>query len=122
MIASKPARRAAGRGLAAQPRYPRPAHIAAAEWAARVPGEPGHILLNPFGLHDSEVCASNLVNVDAAGQVADGSSWPINPAGFTFHGAIHATLPEAHCVMDVHTARLRGAGGGRRAGPAAADR
>ena len=30
----------------------------------RVPGEPGHFLLNPFGLHDTEVCASNLVKVD----------------------------------------------------------
>jgi len=24
-------------------------------------------------------------------------SQPINPAGFTFHGAIHATLLDAHC-------------------------
>ena len=31
------------------------------------------------------------------------SDWPINPAGFTFHGAIHETLPNAHCVMHVHT-------------------
>ena len=30
----------------------------------RVPGESGHILLNPFGLHYREVCASNLVKVD----------------------------------------------------------
>ncbi|MGZ5251643.1 MAG: class II aldolase/adducin family protein, partial [Caldimonas sp.] len=31
------------------------------------------------------------------------SDWPINPAGITFHGAIHAMLPDAHCVMHVHT-------------------
>ena len=109
--------------------YARPRHIAPEEWQARtelaaayrifdrlgwteliynhislrVPGEPGHFLLNPFGLHYSEVCASNLVKVDVRGKIVGASDWPINPAGFTFHGAIHETLPEAHCVMHVHT-------------------
>jgi ribulose-5-phosphate 4-epimerase/fuculose-1-phosphate aldolase len=69
----------------------------------RVPGEAGHFLINPFGLHYSEVTASNLVKVDGQGQTVGHSDWPINPAGFTFHGAIHATLPQAHCVMHVHT-------------------
>ena len=108
---------------------PRPPHIAADEWSARVqlaaayrivdrmgwaeliynhislrvPGPGGYILLNPFGLHYSEVCASNLVKVDRDGQVVGDSDWPINPAGFTFHGAIHQVLPDAHCVMHVHT-------------------
>ena len=109
--------------------YPRPAQIAPAEWSARVqlaaayrifdrlgwseliynhislrvPGEPEHFLLNPFGLHYSEVCASNLVKVDVRGNVVGSSPWPINPAAFSFHGAIHQTLPDAHCVMHVHT-------------------
>jgi ribulose-5-phosphate 4-epimerase/fuculose-1-phosphate aldolase len=109
--------------------FARPAHIAPAEWAARVqlaaayrifdrlgwteliynhislrvPDEPGHFLLNPFGLHYSEVCASNLVKVDVRGNIIGDSTWPINPAGFTFHGAIHETMPDAHCVMHVHT-------------------
>ncbi len=69
----------------------------------RVPGEAGHFLVNPFGLHYSEVTASNLVKVDVGGQVVGHSDWPINPAGFTFHGAIHRTRPEVHCVMHVHT-------------------
>ena len=69
----------------------------------RVPGEAGHYLINPFGLHYSEVCASNLVKVDLAGNVVGHSDWPINPAGITFHGAIHQTLPDAHCVMHLHT-------------------
>ena len=69
----------------------------------RVPGEDGHYLLNPFGLHYSEVTASNLVKVDIEGRIVGHSDWPINPAGFTFHGAIHATLSDAHCVMHVHT-------------------
>jgi ribulose-5-phosphate 4-epimerase/fuculose-1-phosphate aldolase len=69
----------------------------------RVPGESGHFLINPFGLHYSEVRASNLVKVDVRGNIVGHSDWPINPAGFTFHGAIHETLPDAHCVMHVHT-------------------
>ena len=69
----------------------------------RVPGEDQHYLINPFGLHYSEVTASSLVKVDLAGNIVGPSDWPVNPAGITFHGAIHATLPDAHCVMHVHT-------------------
>jgi ribulose-5-phosphate 4-epimerase/fuculose-1-phosphate aldolase len=109
--------------------YARPARFAAEEWQARVqlaaayrifdrlgwteliynhlslrvPGEAGHFLVNPFGLHYSEVCASNLVKVDGQGTIIGPSDWPINPAGFTFHGAIHQHLPDAHCVMHMHT-------------------
>ena len=69
----------------------------------RVPDEPQHYLINPFGLHYSEVSASNLVKVDLQGNPVGHSDWPINPAGITFHGAIHATLPDAHAVMHLHT-------------------
>ena len=69
----------------------------------RVPGPDPHFLLNPFGLHYSEVCASNLVKVDVAGNLIGESEWPINPAGFTFHGKIHERIADAHCVMHVHT-------------------
>jgi ribulose-5-phosphate 4-epimerase/fuculose-1-phosphate aldolase len=107
----------------------RPGHIRADEWAARVqlaaayrifdrlgwgeliynhislrvPGPDPHFLINPFGLHYSEVCASNLVKVDVRGQIIGTSDWPINPAGFTFHGKIHEQLPDVHCVMHTHT-------------------
>lgn len=69
----------------------------------RVPGEEGHFLINPFGLHYSEVRASNLVKVDIDGNIIGSSDWPINPAGFTFHGAIHKQVKNGHCVMHVHT-------------------
>ena len=77
----------------------------------RVPGEDAHYLINPFGLHYSEVTASNLVKVDGAGRIVGHSDWPINPAGITFHGAIHATLPEAHAVMHLHTTATQAGGG-----------
>jgi ribulose-5-phosphate 4-epimerase/fuculose-1-phosphate aldolase len=60
-------------------------------------------LINPFGLHYSEVTASNLVKINLAGEVLDGSPWPVNPAGFTVHAALHEGLPEAHCIMHTHT-------------------
>jgi ribulose-5-phosphate 4-epimerase/fuculose-1-phosphate aldolase len=60
-------------------------------------------LINPFGLHYSEVTASNLVKIDLQGTVLDGSGYGVNPAGFTVHAAIHAGLPDAHCIMHTHT-------------------
>ena len=60
-------------------------------------------LINPFGLHYSEVTASNLLKVDLAGNTLNDSPWPINPARFTVHAAIHDGLPDAHCIMHTHT-------------------
>ena len=68
----------------------------------RIPGTE-HFLINPFGLHYSEVTASNLVKVDIDGRLVRPSEWGINPAGFTFHSAIHANVEQGHCVMHVHT-------------------
>lgn len=60
-------------------------------------------LINPFGLHYSEVTASNLVKINIHGKDLDASPYPVNPAGFTVHAAIHDRLPGAHCVMHTHT-------------------
>ncbi|HSW20230.1 MAG TPA: class II aldolase/adducin family protein [Ramlibacter sp.] len=68
-----------------------------------VTGGHKHFLINPFGLHYSEVTASNLLKIDVAGNKLDANPWPVNPAGFTVHAAIHAHMPEAHCVMHTHT-------------------
>jgi len=68
-----------------------------------VTGGRKQFLINPFGLHYSEVTASNLVKIDLQGQVLDGSPYPVNPAGFTVHAALHEGLPDAHCVMHTHT-------------------
>jgi ribulose-5-phosphate 4-epimerase/fuculose-1-phosphate aldolase len=69
----------------------------------RLPGPEKHFLINPFGLHYSEVCASNLVKVDLDGNIIGASDWPVNPAGFTIHAAIHERIADAHCVMHTHT-------------------
>ena len=69
----------------------------------RLPGPERHFLINPFGLHYSEVKASNLVKIDLQGNIVGQSDWPINPAGFTPHATLHASIPQAHCVMHTHT-------------------
>ncbi|MCY1263865.1 4-hydroxy-3-prenylphenylpyruvate oxygenase/4-hydroxy-3-prenylbenzoate synthase [compost metagenome] len=69
----------------------------------RVPGPERHFLINPFGLHYSEVTAANLVKVNLDGQIIGDTQWPVNPAGFTLHAAIHGGIPDAHCVMHTHT-------------------
>jgi ribulose-5-phosphate 4-epimerase/fuculose-1-phosphate aldolase len=69
----------------------------------RIPGPERHFLINPFGLHYTEVTAANLVKVDLQGRIVGHSDWPVNPAGFVLHSAIHEAIPEAHCVMHTHT-------------------
>jgi len=68
-----------------------------------VTGGDKQFLINPFGLHYSEVTASNLLKIDLQGNKLDDSPWSVNPAGFTIHGTLHAHVPEAHCVMHTHT-------------------
>ena len=71
--------------------------------SAAVPGEPGHYLLNTFGMRFDEVTASSLVKVNQAGAVVDGSGRPVNPSGFAIHGAVHAARPDVACVIHLHT-------------------
>jgi ribulose-5-phosphate 4-epimerase/fuculose-1-phosphate aldolase len=69
-----------------------------------VSGEHKQFLINPFGLHYSEVTASNLVKIDTQGNKLDAENpHPVNPAGFTVHSAIHQHLADAHCIMHTHT-------------------
>ncbi|MFZ2990270.1 class II aldolase/adducin family protein [Ideonella sp.] len=71
--------------------------------SARVPEEDGAFLINPYGMLFEEITASSLVKVDAAGNKLSPSEWPVNPAGFTIHSAVHAARHEAQCVMHTHT-------------------
>jgi ribulose-5-phosphate 4-epimerase/fuculose-1-phosphate aldolase len=70
---------------------------------ARVPGTEDQFLINPYGLMFDEITASSLVRIDLAGNKLDDSPWPVNPAGFTIHSAIHAVRHDASCVLHTHT-------------------
>jgi ribulose-5-phosphate 4-epimerase/fuculose-1-phosphate aldolase len=69
----------------------------------KVPDEEGAFLINPFGLHFSEVTASSLVKIDIDGNKLCGSPHPVNRAGFVQHAVFHRHLPDAHCIMHTHT-------------------
>jgi ribulose-5-phosphate 4-epimerase/fuculose-1-phosphate aldolase len=71
--------------------------------SARVPGKDEHFLINPYGVHFSEVTASNLVKVNLDGEIIDETDHVINPAGFVIHSAIHGARPDAKCVLHTHT-------------------
>ncbi len=78
-------------------------HLIFGHISVRVPGPQRHFLINPYGLRYDEVTASNLVKIDLDGNVVDAGEYPVNPAGFIIHGAIHEAREDAHCVMHTHT-------------------
>jgi len=71
--------------------------------SARVPGADHHFLVNPYGCLFDEITASSLVKVDLAGEKVMDSPFPVNPAGFTIHSAVHEAREDALCVMHLHT-------------------
>jgi len=71
--------------------------------SARIPGPEHHFLINPYGLMFDEITASSLVKVDQDCQKLSDSPFPVNPAGFTIHSAIHAAREDAGCVLHTHT-------------------
>lgn len=71
--------------------------------SVRLPGPEHHFLINPYGMLFDEITASSLVKIDLAGNKVDDSPWPVNPAGFTIHSAVHAAREEARCVMHTHS-------------------
>lgn len=72
--------------------------------SARVPGSDHHFLINPYGLLFDEITASSLVKVDLQGAKVMDSPYPVNPAGFVIHSAVHAAREDAQCVLHVHSA------------------
>jgi len=70
---------------------------------ARVPGAEDQFLINPYGMMFDEITASSLVKIDLQGNKLDDSPFPVNPAGFTIHSAIHSVRHDAQCVLHVHS-------------------
>jgi ribulose-5-phosphate 4-epimerase/fuculose-1-phosphate aldolase len=71
--------------------------------SARVPGTEDQFLINPYGLMFEEMTASSLIKVDLQGNKLEESYFPVNPAGFTIHSAIHAARHDAACVLHTHS-------------------
>lgn len=58
-------------------------------------------LLNAYGLHWSEVTSSNLLALDASGNVLEGEGEAERTA-FYIHSRIHLANPKAACVLHTH--------------------
>jgi ribulose-5-phosphate 4-epimerase/fuculose-1-phosphate aldolase len=71
--------------------------------SARVPDSDGHFLINPYGMLFEEITASSLVKVDLEGRPVVPTPYPVNPAGFTIHSAIHAARHDVDCILHLHT-------------------
>ena len=71
--------------------------------SARVPGTEDQFLINPYGVYFDEITASSLVKIDQKGEKLDDSPFPVNPAGFIIHSAIHGARHDAKCVLHTHT-------------------
>jgi ribulose-5-phosphate 4-epimerase/fuculose-1-phosphate aldolase len=61
----------------------------------------GSFLLNRYGLHWSEVSASNLLALDARGNVLSGDG-AFEKTAFYIHSRIHLAHPHAACVLHTH--------------------
>lgn len=66
-----------------------------------LPGTRDRFLLNRFGLHWSEVTASNLLALDASGNVLKGDG-EFEKTAFYIHSRIHLANPNAACVLHTH--------------------
>lgn len=62
-----------------------------------------HFLINPYGLMFDEITASSLVKVDMQCNKLIDSPYPVNPAGFVIHSAVHEAREDVGCVLHTHT-------------------
>ena len=69
---------------------------------ARDPEFPNTFWMNPFGCHFSQVCVSNLIQVDETGSVINGNG-QINLAGFSIHNAVHNARPDVMAAAHTHS-------------------
>lgn len=60
-----------------------------------------HFLVNPLGLHFSEITASNLIVCDFAGKVVRGKGKP-SPSAHHIHAPIHQLVPRARVILHTH--------------------
>lgn len=58
-------------------------------------------LMNPYGRHWSMMRARDLIELDADAAVETGDL--VDPTAMAIHGALHRNVPQARCVMHLHS-------------------
>ena len=66
-----------------------------------LPGMDDRFLLHRYGVHWSEVAASDILTVDQEGRVLDGEG-EAEASAFSIHSRIHRQYPRARCVLHTH--------------------
>lgn len=59
-------------------------------------------LMNPYGRHWSKMRASDLIELDATSDLNDTGD-DVDPTAWAIHGALHRQLPQARCIMHLHS-------------------
>jgi ribulose-5-phosphate 4-epimerase/fuculose-1-phosphate aldolase len=70
-------------------------------FSLQLPGTSDQFLLNPQGVHWSEMKASDLIVVDLNGQLIKGR-YAAEPTAFFIHSSVHRSRPSAKCVLHAH--------------------
>lgn len=70
-------------------------------FSMEIPSAPGRFLVNPQGLHWSEVMPDDLVVLDGEGRKIAGRH-DVEPTAFFIHAALHRGKPDARCVLHTH--------------------
>lgn len=76
-------------------------HEAIANHFSAVLPDGRHFLVNPFGLHFSEITASNLIVCDFDGKVVRGEGEP-SASAHHIHAPIHRLVPRARVLLYTH--------------------
>ncbi len=71
--------------------------------SVRIPSEPNHYLINPFGLLFSEIEPHNLLKVNLEGEIIGKNPFGYNPAGENIHGAIYNARKDVNAIVHLHT-------------------
>lgn len=66
-----------------------------------LPGSRDRFLLNPYGVHWSEITASNLIVIDPAGNTVEGEG-VAEASAYHIHSRIHIWAPHAAVVLHTH--------------------
>ncbi|HEX9683147.1 MAG TPA: class II aldolase/adducin family protein [Acidimicrobiales bacterium] len=69
---------------------------------ARDPIEHDHFWVNPFGMSFKQIRVKDLMLVNHAGDIIEGT-WPLNAAAFAIHSQVHAARPDVVAAAHSHS-------------------
>src|ERR1017187_7124773 len=69
---------------------------------ARDPEDPELFWVNPFAVHFGAISVSDLICVNAQGEVVEGNR-PVNTAAFAIHSQVHAARPDVVAAAHSHS-------------------